>query len=281
MMHDFILDIGSRTIKLHGLNNTGEVVNLHNITWDILSVAPAPDTITACIEQSLGALPSGGHRLKAIGTEAMRRNPELAQMVEDACLRLDINYSTISQELEAELISIAAQRHGISREYDVVNAGGGSIQVVRQRETELELLNMGITDLNKAFSLHAEPPQRDIQGCIDWLATQITDRPRTIAYTGGERTYLDHFGVPIQSNGTCHQSDFEAFAREIGGQDNDWLIAHSPFDARWMTGAIASNCIVLAFMHAGRAKSFLPSDLNIGHGLLTHAFGRSSGLSIL
>ncbi len=106
-------------------------------------------------------------------------------MVGDACLRLDINYSTISQELEAELISVADRRHAISREYDVVNAGGWSIQVVRQRETELELLTLGITDLNKTFSLDAEPAQRDIQGCIDWLQTQITNRLRTSTYTGG------------------------------------------------------------------------------------------------
>lgn len=274
-MQDFILDIVSRTIKLHGLDiSTGEVTNLHNITWDILSISPSLETVTRCIEESLTPLGRSSGRLKAIGTEAMRRNSALADLVAEACSKLQIDYSTISQELEAEFISRAARRHGISDGYDVVNAGGGSLQIVRLLEQQIRLMGIGITDLNLRFNLNSAPHRREITNCVEWLEAQIKQRPRVIAYTGGERSYLEYFRVPLEPDGHCLYGNFEAFAQEIGQQPNDWLIKHSPFDPKWMTGAVASNCIVLAFMNSSGAEGFLPSDLNIGHGFLSSFYER-------
>ena len=272
-MKDFILDIGSRTIKLHGLDpSTGRVSNLQNFTWDILSGPLSDEVVYLSLQASLAALPRPAPRIKAIGTEAMRRSPDLAQMVEKACSELRIDYSTISQELEANLISLAAQRHGISSELDVVNAGGGSIQVVSQTSGQIQLMRFGISDLNRDFKLNGPSHARRIDSCIEWLGTQTPHRIKEFAYTGGERTYLGYFGVPVGADGRCQRSDFEAFAYELSKRPIYWLRKNSPFDSQWMTGAVASNCIVLAFMRSARADWFLPSDVNIGHGMLASVF---------
>ena len=49
---------------------------------------------------------------------------------------------------------------------------------------------------------------------------------------------------------------------------NEELEIKTPYDKKWMSGAIASNCIVIACLEHAKSNFFVPSDLNITHGLI-------------
>ena len=49
---------------------------------------------------------------------------------------------------------------------------------------------------------------------------------------------------------------------------NDELKALSPFGPEWMLGAIASNTILAVLLLNSLQSEFIPSDVNIAHGLV-------------
>ncbi|WP_090819597.1 hypothetical protein [Paenibacillus sp. yr247] len=57
-------------------------------------------------------------------------------------------------------------------------------------------------------------------------------------------------------------------AKQLAAMDLQALEAKSPFDPKWMHGVIASNCVVLAGLIKSGTTKFMPSDLNITHGLI-------------
>nr|WP_246311683.1 hypothetical protein [Leifsonia naganoensis] len=200
----------------------------------------------------------------ALATAAFRRRPNLGETLATACQFLGISVSIIDQESEADLMRRALARESVLASLDAINVGGGSIQVTSPTGLT-HLLPFGIADLNRRFGLSKGPSEREVTACREFVAGQLPDWLGEFAYTGGERTYLESFGVPLQGI-WCLADDFEIFAARMERWSNHDLESRSPYDARWMSGAIASNSIVIACLQRSGVHRFAPVDLNIAHG---------------
>ncbi|WP_231348679.1 Ppx/GppA phosphatase family protein [Bacillus mycoides] len=267
-MHDkeILLDLGSHSAKVYRKKEKIELIDV--VTWELLENKFERDIIERQLDTLL--LPWIGkqnYRIKAIGTAAMRRNPIIAKEMQDICDSKGINYRVISQNEEAILIKKAIEDSEIPLDLDVLNVGGGSIQILTGISREKMLLNFGISDLNQLFKLTEEYESRKIDECIEWVYNRLPSTLRKFAYTGGERTYIQHFGISL-SNGYCSKDDFTLLAQSLAKKSLQDLTMSSPFDSNWMKGAIASNCIVLAALKRSKSKDFFASDLNIAHGFL-------------
>ncbi|UJF33409.1 Ppx/GppA phosphatase family protein [Paenibacillus hexagrammi] len=266
-----ILDLGSHSAKVYAQAEM-KVEQVDVLTWELLE----NEIDFSKLEEQLSGLlakhvdfreASGQGRVQAIGTEAMRRSPELSEAVSGICGRLGIDYRTISQREEAELLRQALAASGIPSDLDVINVGGGSIQIWLRSGRSPHLLPFGISDLNQRFALLEAPAGRKVRECIKWVAEQLPRSLNQFAYTGGEYTYLRHFSIQMEG-GYCKKQNFAKLSEAIAAADLEELEASSPYDSKWMRGAVASNCIVLACLETSGAGSFMPTDLNIAHGFL-------------
>lgn len=263
---DYIIDIGSRSLKLYRMPREGSdaLQVLQVVNWDPIVTQPTVHVVRSHLRELLTSVQDGG-AVSAIGTAAMRRFEGLALATSEACGELGIHYSTIGQVEEAELIRLAC--HDMAHGLDIVNAGGGSIQIVK-RDNALCLLPFGMTDLNQKFCLNGPPSDRSIATCVDWIALQLPDDVGPFMYTGGERSYLSKLGVALSDDGVCRKADFVHCAKQVAALDEMELETRSPFGPGWMHGAVASNCIVEAYLAKSNTHQFVASDVNIAHGLL-------------
>jgi hypothetical protein len=262
-----ILDLGSRGAKLY--SKAGNIELLSTISWELID---RKDQGSGVVQDTLSKLLKPFSRkpirIDAVGTEAMRRDNKLERSVSEACGRLGISYRTITQLEEAQLIRKAAYAEGLSSDVDLINVGGGSVQIFLAGEKFPYLLNFGIADLNKRFSLLEAPDRRKVGACIDWIYSKLPIGLDLFAYTGNERSYLLHQGILLEKNGECSRSSFLKMAQEMAKLETKALEARSPFDPAWMRGAVASNCFVLAALEVSGRDYFIPTDFNISHGLI-------------
>lgn len=227
---DFILDVGSHSLKLYKLGATVELSE--TLTWDPWGgdvEGHAPNTLLKdLLFRTQQRHPE--HQITAFGTEAMRRDGELAGQVSASCGALGVPFRVISQDEEAALISAAFQAEG-EYSHDIVNVGGGSIQMVLGASgiPRTWLLEFGIVDLNRGFNLLSEPEARDVAGCREFVAASLPQDIRQFVYTGGELTYLRHFGVPLV-DGYCDRYAFADLADRLEQLSVGELVHDSPFD---------------------------------------------------
>jgi exopolyphosphatase/pppGpp-phosphohydrolase len=188
------LDLGSHSVKLY--RREGESLRLvRTATWEILDAEISADQMVEFLERFLdGVLDLGG--VTALATAAFRRRPKLADTLAAACAFLGISSQIIDQEVEASLMRRALAKESDVASLDAINVGGGSIQVTSPRGST-HLLPFGIADLNRQFSLSAEPSEREVGACRSFVASQLPDWLGEFAYTGGERTYLESFDVTV------------------------------------------------------------------------------------
>jgi hypothetical protein len=268
-----ILDLGSHSAKVFKKSDDG-IEQVDVLTWELLeesevSLPSIEDKLKSllCTQGSFLEGPLQG-TVEAIGTEAMRRSPLLSEHMEEVCRNLRIAYRTISQKEEADLLKKAIADSDIPSHFDVINVGGGSIQIITNECEAPYLIPFGISDLNQQFNLLGPPHQRQIATCIKWLSCRLPASLELFAYTGGEKTYLRHFQLELEQDLYCLRSDFTLLARQLAALDLQALEANSPFDPKWMRGDIASNCVVLAGLIKSGTTKFMPSDLNIAHGFI-------------
>jgi len=125
-------------------------------------------------------------RIKAIGTAGMRRREALAATLQDVCNAHGIEYRTISQREEAELLRPEGARLGHPLPSRRRQRGGGSIQIVATATHRPILLPFGISDLNRAFRLRRLPGAvRRRLRALGRTAASVA--ARRLAYAGGER----------------------------------------------------------------------------------------------
>ncbi|TXK84483.1 exopolyphosphatase [Paenibacillus sp. N3.4] len=267
-----ILDLGSHSAKVfRRCDNQIEQVDV--ATWELLeSEVNLPDIegklkyLLSTQSPFIEELEQGA--IEAIGTEAMRRSPLLSEHMNEVCNNLRIAYRTISQKEEAELLMRTIADSDIPVELDVMNIGGGSIQIITRTSEVPYFLPFGISDLNQQFGLLKAPNKRQVSLCVKWVTSRMPPSLNTFAYTGGEKTFLRHFNIELEEDLYCQRGDLIALTERLAGMEMTALEAQSPFDPHWMHGALASNCIVLAGLIRSGASRFMPSDLNIAHGFL-------------
>jgi exopolyphosphatase/pppGpp-phosphohydrolase len=262
MEAQYIIDFGSRAIKLHRRTNVGSgLLAVQN--WDPIGKPDRSLQLGRAIDLLTRPLPPTA-KIYAIGTAAARRRPELANSIFSACAQRGIVYETISQTREARLIRHAFRGTSV---YDIINVGGGSIQIVHPHQGQT-LLEFGISDLNANFGLAEEPQMRDFLLARKFLRMHIPKSTHAFVYVGGELKYLRSLGARLGAGGRCTRTEFLKIARELETQEVDQMEKNSPFGPGWMAGANASNLVVEICLEQSVSDFFIPSDINIGDGFI-------------
>lgn len=266
----FVIDCGSRSIKLHSASPSG-ITLWATRSWDPISDRRSAHSIDAHLADLARFLPEAAPVL-VFGTAAARRSRHLAGAIGCACATRGWSYQTLSQRLEARLIREAfAERSG----YDIVNAGGGSIQIV-DGAGELTLLGFGITDLNTRFELSGSPAGRNCAAATAFVGARLPEMHAPFIYSGGELSYLRAAGAELDEDGRCTAAEFLRVAARVDAMDAVQLRAISPFDPDWIRGAVASNAIVRACLARSGAESYYASDVNIADGIIRRLAGSAA-----
>ena len=257
----FVIDCGSRSIKLHEAQ-PGAVSLRATRSWDPINDA----RMIGRVDELLADLTKGlaVSTIHVVGTAAARRDETIAAAIAGACHSRGWTYETLSHDGEAGLILDAFGRR---TDLDIINAGGGSIQIVRP-SGEAVLLDFGISDLNARFDLGREPGERRLDAARDFVRAALPPLDRSFIYSGGELSYLKRLGADLDNDGRCTAAEFERVARIVDTATNAELAQCSPFDPGWMRGAVASNAIVLACLDQACVGHYFASDVNIADGII-------------
>jgi len=264
----FVIDCGSRSIKLHEAA-PGAVSLCATRSWDPINDARHAGRVGELLADLTRDLPtrSGIH---VVGTAAARRDPHVAEAIHAACAALGWSYETLSHEAEAALIREA---FGGVAGCDIVNAGGGSIQIVTS--TGVALLPFGISDLNRDFGLNRDAADRRVAAATAFVRDRLPRLDRPFIYSGGELSYLRALGAMLGDGGFCTAEEFSRVAAWVDGMATGELERYSPFDAGWCSGAVASNAIVRACLEQCGCGYYYASDVNIADGIISSLAGRS------
>jgi hypothetical protein len=265
------IDIGTHSIKVYTVDSNNLVHKILTKTWELIENEIIPEDvindityISEYVTNLDDTLPS--YKIFAIATEGIRRNPYIGKLCTDTLALYNIELKIISQVDEANLIRSACRSDTKSENITIIDAGGGSIQLILP--DKIILFPFGISDLNLRFYLNAENPlQRDIHGALEFLTEQFPDNIGNFIYTGGEASYIQAMNVPID-NGWVKSSDFIDFANQLAAKKLSDFNKLSPFDIKWMSGAVASNCIVTSLLAKSDQEGFLASDISISHAII-------------
>jgi exopolyphosphatase/pppGpp-phosphohydrolase len=265
----FVIDCGSRSIKLH--EAAGGAVSLWATrSWDPINDARQTARVGELLADLTRDIPPVA-AIHVVGTAAARRDPGVAGAIAGACKAMGWTYETLSQEAEAGLIRAAfAGQAGC----DIIDAGGGSIQIVGA-DGPVSLLGFGISDLNRMFRLGAEPADRQVRAATDFVFERLPALDRPFVYAGGELSYLRRLGAHLTDAGRCEAREFERVAARADAMTAAELAYLSPFDAAWSRGAVASNAIVRAIFERSGASHYHASDVHIASGIVASIAGRS------
>ena len=269
MGNHFVIDCGSRSIKLHEASG-GAISLWATRSWDPINDARQAGRVGELLADLTREVPAVS-AIHVVGTAAARRDAGIAAAIDAACRALGWSYETLSQETEAALIRAAFSDR---RDCDIVNAGGGSIQVVGA-DGAMTLLPFGITDLNRDFGLAQAPADRRTADATDFVLSHLPALARPFVYSGGELSYLRCIGAELGEAGYCAAVEFGRVAARVDAMDANELASVSPFDAGWSSGAIASNAIVRACLRAAGTGFYYASDINIADGIVASLAGRS------
>jgi exopolyphosphatase/pppGpp-phosphohydrolase len=260
---EFVIDCGSRSIKLHEAGAQAARLRATR-SWDPINDARHADRVGALLLELTEDLPAVA-AVHVVGTAAARRSAAVASAIADACRALGWSYETLSQQKEAALIR---QAFAGREDCDIVNVGGGSIQIV-EPTGEATLLPFGISDLNREFALSGAPRQRSVAEATAYVDACLPNLNRPFVYSGGELSYLRAFGAQMDPEGRCSASEFRRVADRVDRMGTRRLARLSPFDAGWTSGAVASNAIVRACLDRARVGFYFASDVNIADGVLS------------
>jgi hypothetical protein len=270
MGNQFVIDCGSRSIKLHEARPGGVTLQATR-SWDPISDALTVDRVGELLADLTKGLPAVS-AIHVVGTAAARRDERVAEAIGDACSALGWTYETLTHQAEAALILRA---FGDRADRDVVNVGGGSIQIVRP-DGEAVLIGFGITDLNQRFGLAGRTAGRRIEEGVAFDDASLPEMRRPFVYSGGELSYLRAMGAAVGEDGRCEASEFVRVADEVDGLDYEVLERRSPFDPAWVRGAVASNAIVRACLKRSGCSHYYASDINIADGIISGVAARAA-----
>lgn len=271
MSPHFVIDCGSRSIKLHAASPT-EISLQGTRSWDPIGDRNSVHSIGTLLEELTALVPLRAPVL-VVGTAAARRSRRLARAIGAACTARGWVYRTLSQRLEARLIRDAFPDGGTC---DIVNAGGGSIQIVGS-DGKTSLLAFGITDLNARFALSDAPHRRDCASAADFVHRHLPALQGPFIYSGGELSYLRAAGAVVDMDGRCTAEEFLQVSAHVDAMDAAALRSVSPFDPGWSRGAVASNAIVRACLARSGSAFYFASDVNIGDGIIRRLAGGAAG----
>jgi hypothetical protein len=262
MKTHYVIDCGSRSIKLHEAGR-GAVTLRVTRSWDPINEGATTQRVGQLLRELTRDVPTAA-AIHVVGTAAARRDPRLATAIGNCCRTFGWSYETLSHTTEAELI---VEAFGARCDCDVVNAGGGSIQIVRP-DGAADLIGFGISDLNRRFCLSGPAGGRRLEDACQFVRTALPPLYRPFVYSGGELSYLVAFGGKVDGEGRCEAREFFRLAAEVDAMEFERMEALSPFDRGWVRGAVASNAIVKAMLCASRVDHYYASDVNIADGII-------------
>jgi len=157
------------------------------------ALARTAEAVAAFVER---ARAQGAGAVKVVGTEALRRGGERADFVADAARRLSVSLDVLSAEKEGELVLLAARRSlaPAAGTLTVVDVGGGSGQIVREREggeaPAVASYAVGCVLITEKY-LTGEPTAEAWERARQYLREELQEvepAPGEVVITGGTAT---------------------------------------------------------------------------------------------
>jgi exopolyphosphatase/guanosine-5'-triphosphate,3'-diphosphate pyrophosphatase len=237
-----------------------------------------------------------GARLRAIGTEALRRAPNADEFLGPAAEILGAPIEVIDGEREAELTYRAATTSFLQlsgRPFVVIDIGGGSTEVIVAEAGEVKSrvsLSLGSVRLTERFVKH-DPPTAEERAAIEAeLGTQLSshlpkragndDERFQLVGTAGTVTTLAAMALALDTYDPDRVHGYRLSRAALDGEVQRLQRSTQAerermpgLDPRRADVIFAGSCILRAFVERLGVDAVLVNDRGIRWGLLYEALG--------
>ena len=295
MMKKYILDLGSSTLKLYGLD--GGALRLQNqksvyFKKHLENGVLADDALGELLRFIESAsLPCQNLRIYATSFFRKLSEAERGRIIECVYSTTGHLIQTIDQTTENIFLELALTRSlKTSDRFLTVNVGGGSTElVVLENAKKVQAINVdvGVIDILKGHEgINDRLSKVLLEDIVADVRKRLPSETVAIKYaflTGGELTYMQAAGYPLRSNDIFkdenHPSliDLDSYSqRNIEIFDKvtlSELESFMPTNPQWMHGARAYGAIAQAICQQFGIEIVIPSDVNIAHGIAHYLWG--------
>jgi len=195
---------------------------------------------------------------------------------------LEFNIITQEQEniyLELALVGMYQKENPVL----LINIGGGSTELVvmlGRKVLERKNINLGvgtvITNFSKINNKFSGVALKKITHWVQKRLPSLENKTDIAFYTGGELTYMQRAGYPLEKNYLFADPDHpkvinlnefvkrnkEIFSKVTLGELENMM----PENPRWMHGARACSALAQSICSTYNIKTIIPSNSNIAHG---------------
>jgi Ppx/GppA phosphatase family len=294
-----IIDIGSNSVKLSifSIREGRRPIPLSPPDRESISIADSVRSFGAISVEKLKEIRTTIERFErtisaegaipiVVGTEALRRATNLADVEEIVLELLGSQLQLLSQEDEAKAVANAV-RASLTAEVPTacLNLGASSVQVTTSVDgdsPEAYLLKFGTKDITAAIPWNRPMARKEWNAVcvlakkkIEANALESTKATEFLFHTGGELDFLLRCGVAMDvcDISTNHVSkisitDFREFAELFASRDPAHVEMTTGLKGAWLAGSVASNAIAISVAESLGAVNIVPSNLNVGDGLL-------------
>ena len=294
-MAKYILDLGSSTLKLYKLDDVSLVlqnqISLHfkkHLKDGMLS-----EDILNKLLQFIKSTDLSSQDLRIYATSFFRKlsETERARIVEHVYSASGHLIQTIDQATENIFLELALTKNFKTQGRSLaVNVGGGSTElVILENAKKVRAINIdiGVVDVLKGYEgINDSLSKIPLKDIVAEVCKKLPLKTAVIKYaflTGGELTYMQVAGYPLQDNDIFEDENHPCLINlDSYSQRNSEIFnkvtlseleSFMPTNPQWMHGARAYSAIAQAICQRFRIKTVIPSDVNIAHGIAHYLWG--------
>lgn len=292
-----LIDIGSSTVKVYSFSKqagiqTLETKSIHFREGFSPEQGITPENQQALIKYVQDITARYGTDIHVYATAIFRKFAPSARKLFAQTFRAKtgIPFTIVPHELEGKYLefALAGKYHG-SRPALLINIGGGSTElIVTQAGKTIRNFNLeiGVMTIMQAFpelNKQVSPYNLDeVTAFIKDLLPTDSTQTSVAVYNGGELTYMQIAGYPLEPNTVFQDSEhpvmisytnFTKHNQEIFSKVRlSGLEELMPNDPLWMHGARPCSAIAQAICEHFGVQTIVPSDSNMIHGIIRHDF---------
>jgi len=288
-----VVDVGSSTIKVHRLEEDGQVKYLKNQSIPFKNNFDPQKGLALENKQKLFDFVDQikneytSFPIKIYATAIFRKLEPLAKRVllHEFFERTRLYLNIVEQDLENFYLEKAlVGKAEIGEPLLLINIGGGSTELVLIKDREVverKNLDLGVGTVNEKFpginSSFSQVSLGEVAGFIKDFLPPLSSEPRVAFYSGGELTYMKLALYPLIPNllfadsdhpTLIHFSDFQIKNQKVFQATTlEQLEGLMPENPSWMHGARGCSAIAQAIGEKYGLEFLIPSDSNLAHGV--------------
>ena len=230
--------------------------------------------------------------VKVYATAVFRKLDRKAQisLIDEFFQRTGVYFNIIDQDLENFYLEMGlVGKCSLKEPVLLISIGGGSTELVvmyGKEAVERKNIDLGVGTINTEFSGINNPVSaariKDVVMFVKRRLPCLSNQVKVAFYTGGELTYMQLAGYPLEENGLFEDGDHpftistgvfakrnEEIFEKVKLNELEALIPENP---TWMHGARGCSAIAQAICEKYGIKTIVPSNSNIVHGVARQEF---------